>query len=344
MHHRHASPSLVLAPDATAPRAATSPAAPPQRPVIVAAAAPAPPPVRPGIGVTIYGDLPRDIDRARDVIRACDLVTLHTAADPTDTRNAALVRQINPDARVWLAIPANYLVRLATEKGIEAAAHEAERVARAALDMGAEVLEFNGEGQSDGKKPGDWIPENSAEAVRLARLAVALLEAARAVLGSRCALAWTSHDMPGFRLPWGEILSRVDIHAPQHYPAMEGRLATQRDLERRIATSQGRWEALAERGEVPASVVPHGAAWTPYLQAWGHTLGATVWGLCEAPVARLWAFPGSWDPRALTALRVARAIRAAAGYGPEAVETWQCARGLTVDGSVGPLTLASAGV
>lgn len=341
MHHRHAPTSLALTADTATARVATSPAAPPQRPVVVATAAPAPPPVRPGIGVTIYGDLPRDIDRARDAIHECDLVTLHTAADPSDTRNAALVRQINPAARVWLAIPANYLVRVANEKGIEAAAHEAERVARTALDMGAEVLEFNGEGQSDGKKPGDWIPENPAEAVRLARLAVALLEAARAVLGSRCALAWTSHDRPGFRLPWGEILSRVDLHAPQHYPAMEGRLATQRDLERRIATSQGRWEALAERGDVPASVVPHGAAWTPYLQAWGHTTGATVWGLCEAPLARLWAFPGSWDPRAITALRAARAIREAVGYGPEAIETWQRAHGLAVDGSVGPATLSS---
>jgi hypothetical protein len=296
--------------------------------------------VKPGVGVTFYGELPRDLDAHRDVIRVCDHVTLHTAADPFDVASAALVRQINPAARVWLAIPGNYLSRMDLSRGREATVAEARRCARIALAMGAELFEVNGEGASDGARPGDWTsaPGDEREARRLGSLAVEVLEAARAELGDRCALGWTSHDMPGFRLPWAEILSRVDLHSPQHYPAQVGRVASQRELEARIAKSEGRWETFAERSSVPVEAIPYGARWSPYLQGWGHQLGALVWGLCEAPIARLWACPGSWSPEAVEALTLARRLRAAVG---PSVERWQMAHGLVADGVVGPATLAS---
>lgn len=296
--------------------------------------------VRPGVGATFFGSLPRDLDAHRDVIRASDVVTLHTSADPSDVQSAALVRQVNPDARVWLAIPGNYLSRMDLSRGREATVAEARRCARVALACGAEVFEINGEGASDGLTAGDWTsaPTDDREARRLGSLAVEVLEAARAELGARCALGWTSHDMPGFRLPWSEILSRVDLHSPQHYPAMEGATVTQRDLERRIAKSDGRWEALVDRHEVPADAVPYGTRWSPYLQGWGHDLGALVWGLCEAATVRLWACPGSWSPVAVEALTLARRLRAAVG---PSVEAWQRAHGLAPDGVVGPATLAS---
>lgn len=301
------------------------------------------PVIRPGIGATFFGSLLRDLDAHREVIRASQIVTLHTAADDSDTRAAALVRQINPSARVWLGLPANYLSRLDLSRGREAVAVEVQRVARVALAMGAELVEINGEGASDGTVAGDWTsaPTDDREARRLGSLAVVILETLRAELGARAAIGWTSHDMPGFRLPWAEILSRVDLHSPQHYPAQAGRMVAQRELERRIAASSGRWEALADRSEVPADAVPYGTRWSPYLQGWGHTVGALVWGLCEAPVVRLWACPGSWSPEALTALQLAGQIRAAVGT---SVEAWQRAHGLKPDGVVGPATLASLGL
>jgi len=294
----------------------------------------------PGVGVTFYGELPRDLDAHRDVIRACDHVTLHTRADPFDVASAALVRQINSNARVWLAIPGNYLSRMDLSRGREATVAEARRCARIALACGAELFEVNGEGASDGTVAGDWTsaPGDEREARRLGSLAVEVLEAARSELGSRCALGWTSHDMPGFRLPWAEILARVDLHSPQHYPAQPGRLVAQRELEARIAKSLGRWETFAERSSVPVEAIPYGARWSPYLQGWGHQLGALVWGLCEAPVARLWACPGSWSTEAVEALTLARRLRAEVG---PSVERWQMAHGLVADGVVGPATLAS---
>jgi len=295
-------------------------------------------PLRPGVGATFYGSLLRDLDAHREVIRASQIVTLHTAADDSDTRAAALVRQINPGARVWLGLPANYLSRLDLARGREVVAAEVRRVARVALAMGAEFVEINGEGASDGATPGDWTsaPTDDREARRLGSLAVVVIETLRAELGTRAAIGWTSHDMPGFRLPWGEILTRVDLHAPQHYAAQAGRTVAQRELERRIAASSGRWEALADRDAVPADAIPYGMRWSPYLQGWGHTVGALVWGLCEAPVVRLWACPGSWSPEALTALQLAGRIRAEVGT---SVEAWQRAHGLAPDGVVGPETL-----
>lgn len=297
----------------------------------------------PGIGATFYGSLPRDLDSplGRDVIRACDHVTLHTAADASDVQSAALVRRLGC-ARVWLAIPANYLSRLDLSRGRVAALDEIRRVALVARDMGAELLELNGEGASDGAVVGDWTsaPRDEQERRRLDELAVELCNAIRATVPT-LAIGWTSHDgVRSFAIPRAH-LPLIDLHAPQHYPAQAGRTVTQRELAARIAWSRGQWEALVAEGRAPAAVAPYGTAWSPYLQGHGHAVGALVWGLCEAPTARLWACPGSWSPEAVEALRLARALRSSGGYGPDAVERWQRAHGLDADGSVGPRTLAA---
>ena len=304
--------------------------------------------VIPGVGATIYtGGSSSDLrpflarEETRALVRVCDHVTLHTAADATDPRSAALVRVINPTARVWLALPANYLSRLDLQKGRAAALEEVRRIAKVAADGGFEVLEFNGEGSSDGKTVGDWTspPGDAAEAARLETLGCELMEEARLIFGG--ALAWTSHDgVRSFKIPRG-LLRLVDLHAPQHYPAMPGRLATQRELERRISWSRGQWEALAEDGRVDPTAVPGKAKWSPYFQGHGHEVGAMVYGLSLAATARLWAYPGSWDPPALQALRLARTLRAEVGFGADAIEGWQQAQRLQVDGVCGPATLRS---
>jgi len=297
----------------------------------------------PGVGCTFFGSLPRDLDtpQGREVIRACDVVTLHTAADSTDVTSAALVRRLGC-SRVWLGVPANYLSRLDLSRGRVAALDEIRRVALVARDMGAELLELNGEGSSDGAVVGDWTsaPTDTAEARRLDSLAVDLVATIRATV-SALAIGWTSHDgARSFRVPRAH-LGLIDLHAPQHYPAQAGRTVSQRELAARIAWSRGQWEALVAEGRAPAATAPYGAAWSAYLQGHGHAVGAIVWGLCEAPTARLWACPGSWSPEAVEALRLARALRSTGGYGPDAVERWQAAHGLGADGVVGPQTLAA---
>ena len=296
-----------------------------------------------GIGATFYGSLPRDLDSptGREVIRACDHVTLHTAADASDVQSAALVRRLGC-ARVWLAIPANYLSRLDLSRGRVAALDEIRRVATVARDMGAELLELNGEGASDGAVVGDWTsaPRDEQERRRLDELAVELCYAIRATVRG-LAIGWTSHDgVRSFAIPRAH-LPLIDLHSPQHYPAQAGRMVSQRELAARVAWSRGQWESLVAEGRAPAAVAPYGGAWSPYLQGHGHSVGALVWGLCEAPTARLWACPGSWSPEAVEALRLASALRSTGGYGPDAVERWQAVHGLDADGAVGPRTLAA---
>lgn len=298
--------------------------------------------IAPGIGATFYGNLPRDLDtpEGREVIRACDLVCLHTAADSTDVTSAALVRALGCP-RVWLAIPANYLSRMDAERGRVAAIAEATRVAKVARDAGVELLELNGEGASDGARVGDWTsaPRDAAEADRLGSLARELVGAIRAVYPG--AVGWTSHDgTRSFRVPRSH-LALVDLHSPQHYPAQSGVIVDQRALEHRVAWSEGQWDALAASGGCPADVAPYGGAWSPYYQGHGHSVAALVWGLVQAPTARLWACPSSWSPEAVQALTLARRLRAAVGTGHDAVARWQTAHGLVADGVIGPQTLRS---
>lgn len=299
--------------------------------------------IKPGIGATFYGKLPVILNQ--DVVESCDIVCLHTAADKTDVQTAEAVRQMNPEARVWLGIPANYLSRMDLFQSRKRVLEECDRVASIALDAGVEVLELNGEGSSDGKVVGDWIGPmgDAAEAARLEELGKAVTERLKSKLQGKVAIGWTSHDGTGFRIP-RKLLQGVDLHSPQHYPAYENHVVTQRELDRRIQWSKGQWDHLAARGIVDGSVCPYGSRWSPYLQGWGHSIGALVWGLCEAPTARLWACPGSWSPNALPALRAARKIREKYGYGPNAIELFQKDVRLSADGIVGPMTLAALGL
>lgn len=303
-------------------------------------------PLKPGIGASFYGELARDLPRqaSREVIDLCQIVCLHTQADHTDKIHADFVRAVNPVARVWLAIPANYLSRLDLSRGRAAVLTECDRVADIATAMSAELLEPNGEGQSGGRKPGDWTapPDDPTEIARLESLGEEVferLETRLASNGAKTRLGWTSHDdTRSFLVPRG-LLRRVALHSQQHYPADKNLTVTQRIIERRVAWSQGRWEALAEQGIVEPEVCPRGARWGGYYQGHGHTVGALVWALSESPVARLWACPGSWSPEAVEALRLARKLRGRVGTGDDAVEKFQRAEGLDGDGAVGPKTL-----
>lgn len=294
--------------------------------------------IKPGVGVTFFGKLPAILNP--DIVAECDIVCLHTALDASDPKTVEQVRKINPGAQVWIGFPANYLSRMDLFQNRKKVLAECDRIAEVALDCGIELLEPNGEGSSDGKIVGDWVGPvgDAAEAARLEELGKAVMDRLKEKLQGKVALGWTSHDGTGFRIP-RNLLQRVDLHAPQHYPAYAQHTVTQRELDRRFQWSRGQWDHLAARGIVDPSVCPYGAKHSPYLQGWGHSVGALVWGLCEAPTARMWACPGSWSPEALTALKLARKLRAKHGYGPNAVERFQAAVGLEADGIVGKLTL-----
>jgi hypothetical protein len=237
----------------------------------------------------------------------------------------------------------------------ERAVAEMRLAARIALRMRAEALELNGEGASDPDAVTDWTG-SGAELVRLSALVEALAAVIREEAPSLI-VVWTSHDRPSFALPWPAVLRLVDYHAPQHYPSEKGRVVKLQEMIERVAGSKGRWEPRVEAGSVPAAMIPGGERCTMYAQGWGMSLGATCWALDHNDVARLWAFPNSWDeetpkvetaqgPQAVAhvALRVMRAVTDLVGPAAGAVARYQASVGLDPDGVVGRATLAALGI
>lgn len=297
-------------------------------------------PLAPGLALTCYAGGPASnilqaVKLSATAIALADIVTLHTTPDRSDLAAVAEVRRINPRARVWFGAPFNPVVRLQKPRALEAVA----AWAKLCVEAGAELLELNGEGNETA--PGDWVGNTDAERAQLAALMTELLQSMRAAAPS-LPLGFTSHDMPrSFRAPWSEVLREpLALHRPQHYPAEAGRRVGLQELQDRIARSRKQWDALVAAGKCGAPFTPYGAAWSPYLQGHGHDLVATTWAMDQAPIASLWASPGSWDEGGTDALRAMRVIRDDAGSAPGAIARWQVRHGLDPVGTIGPRSRA----
>ena len=295
----------------------------------------------PGLAVTWY-ELARDVPY--EVLDAADIVVMHTTPDRTDVDKARTLRALGK--RVWMAAPGNPLAdRLKSSRFVLDTLRAWADVIRAA---DVEVFEINAEGPSGPRSTVHWKPVDASDRVRLRERAKLILAELSAALPG-VALSFTSHDYgEGHALTWDAWLgpqSPVTLHRPQHYPADKalGEIRW-RTLAGRIDTSRAQWGRLARRGIVRPELVPGGAGWSPYLQGWGHTVGATCWGLDQAPLAGLWACPSSWDANGTTALRAMRAIRDEVGHAPGAVARWQRAHDLEADGIVGAATLRAMGL
>ena len=115
----------------------------------------------PGLFITVGDCAPvqRDLAAALPILRAVrpDGVILHTYPGPEDRATVAAIRDAVPDVRVWVQPPANELVGLR-----EGAALERVRGwVRHALELGAELMSFNGEGAGAPGRPG-WKPSRRA--------------------------------------------------------------------------------------------------------------------------------------------------------------------------------------
>lgn len=298
----------------------------------------------PGLALTCYAGGPATnilsaVKLSAEAVRLADIVTLHTTPDRSDLAAVAEVRRLNPKARVWFGAPFNPVVRLQKPRALETVA----AWAKLAVEAGAEMLELNGEGNTT--SPGDWVGNDPAERVRLATLMTELLQVMRAAAPS-LPLGFTSHDMPrSFLVPWSEVLREpLALHRPQHYPAEAGRRVGLQELQDRIARSRKQWDALVAAGKMDAPFTPYGAGWSPYLQGHGHDLVATVWAMDQAPIASLWASPGSWDDVGTASLRVMRQLRDEVGHAPGAIARWQTAHGLDPVGTIGPKSRALLGL
>lgn len=268
--------------------------------------------------------------------------------DPVSGDELPLTQLVtNLGLRLWSAWGANPLVRTARTSGVDAAARRAEAWSRAAWQLGAEVVEPNGERSGHGNSL-DWVTDAPGDAELLPELARAVLAAVRCGAPGRL-VSWTSHDHPRWHaLPWGAILGvgGVDLHAPQLYAAdtRDDAPETFRDARARVASASKQWAPLVAAGTVRPDLGPGGSGWTAYGQMHGLTAGAVASVLDGSTISRGWAIPSRSDAEGLRGVRALLRARAATGRAAGAIARWQAAHGLVADGDAGPLTLAALGV
>ncbi|MDB4930993.1 MAG: hypothetical protein JWM10_3477, partial [Myxococcaceae bacterium] len=185
----------------------------------------------------------------------------------------------------------------------------------------------------------------AARAVLGAHVAAILAAAADQARG-RVLLAWSSHDCPDWhRLPWAALLgagSPVALHLPQVYPVPPRGRASRAGALSRYAT------AAAQQAEAPHGIRPDlrlgGEACAPITQAHDLTTAAACAVLDKGQLSGAWTLPDRCDPEGLLALRVDAALRRAVGDAPNRCARFQAARGLHVDGEVGPAVLRALGL
>lgn len=313
-----------------------------------------PPPLAPAVVVTVYpsGSMASTARDSRPILerlmRAAapgDLaVCVH---DPITGDELALTGMVAAlGLRLWVAWGANPHVRTARAKGPAAALEVCARWSRAAHQLGAEVLELNGE-RSDNPNT-DWVIDAPGDAALLPALAASLIDTVRASApGAR--VSWTSHDHPRWhRLPWGSILGAggVDLHAPQLYAADTRSAAPEghRAAAARIASATAQWTALVDVGEVRPDLGPGGAGWTAYGQVHSLTTAGAALILDSSDTSRAWALPTRSDDAGVRALEVLLTARRLHGRAAGAIRRAQAAHGLVVDGVAGPLTCAALGL
>lgn len=162
------------------------------------------PPLPPAVVVTVYpsGGMKAMAAQSRPMLERLvavaapgDLaVCVHDPINGDERALTDLVRALG--LRLWVAWGANPHVRTARAKGPQAALDVCARWSRAAADLGAEVLELNGERVGSGN-PDDWVIDAPGDAALLPGLATNLIDTVRASApGVR--VSWTSHDAPAW--------------------------------------------------------------------------------------------------------------------------------------------------
>ena len=306
--------------------------------------------VAPGLIVTV-GDcdpVQHDLAAALPLLRAIrpDGVMLHTNPGVEDVPTVGAIRSALPGVRLWIQAPANVLAGLSEAKAVD----RVRGWARAAVDLGAEVFSFNGEGASHPGGVG-WKPGQPLDATALATRAKVLLAAASDEARGRLALAWSSHDrILSHALPWAAIFgagSPVSLSLPQVYANPEtGADAGLGGARARYDGTAAQHTRAVGRGLIRADFAPSGPGFVLYAQSHHHRVAAACYLHDRAALSASWTIRRDGalcDANGLLALRADAEMRRRVGHAPGRIARFQASAGLDADGIVGPATLAALG-
>lgn len=293
--------------------------------------------IAPGLIVTVGDSAPveRDLPRALPQLRRIgpDVVMPHMVPDDRCPAVAAALRHALPGVRLWLQAPANLLAGDTTD----ACEKRVRAWVRAAVDVGAEVLSFNGEGSSGGDPPRPgWKRGTPFRTDReIALRARMVLAAAHDEGRERIALAWSTHDRLASHakdgLPVGTWFgpdSPVVLNLSQEYPATPGRVIRRPEAESRHAGTARDTQGLAAKGVIRPELASDGAGYVVYAQAHGHSLAAECWFLDQGELSASWTLPDTCDATGLLALEVSADLRREAGHAPGRINRYRAAHGL----------------
>ena len=307
--------------------------------------------IAPGLFITVGDCAPvqRDLAAALTILAQVrpDGVILHTYPGAEDRAAVEMIRREHPSARLWVQPPANELAGLSEQRAVD----RVRGWVRAAVDLGAELLSFNGEGASRAGAPG-WKPNQPLGVLALQRRTEVVLDAARDEAAGRLALGWSSHDRVGSHaLPWRAIYgdgSPVAVSLPQVYADPgDGSRASVSGARARLEGTARQWAAMVSARAIRADVAPGGPGWCLYAQSHHHEPEALAWLLDQSALAATWTIRADGalcDAAGVTALRVDAELRRRVGHAAGRIARFQASAGLKPDGIAGRATRAALGV
>lgn len=301
-----------------------------------------------GIALGLHRSLPL-LARARPAT-----VMLHSGPDDLALHGPKACNDLRaalPGVEIWLAIGCDFRLRQQRNAGRydgRAVVSHLATIGDTAKTCGATVAMLDPEGE--------WKPFTAKDrrvADRTARDTLA--EIHRRAPG--LTLAFTSYDHPtlhsGFN--WSGWLQGTPItlaFAQVYAAAEEGQLSPRGALERRETRALASWKEAVSKGWIEPDIAPDDPAldppddldWYPYLQLHGVPAVDTV----REGVAHLmgagWALTERMDEEGERALLAICELRRLGYWGRDAVQRFQSAMGLKVDGIAGPKTMAALGI
>lgn len=265
-----------------------------------------------------------------------DIVQLHTWPASGTKAIVDKVKSILPTARIWFGIGSDPFAKevVKDRTKLDAQVRKAVGLSKLASELGAEMIVWNAEAA--------WKQTDPALKALVADLAKKIQEGTEA-LGT-IKQGHTAYDVPTYHSAycwsaWNGAESKIALALPQVYAAPEKGVAGPGAMNARARMHENGWEQAVRKGWIRGTLQK-----VPYLQCHHIPAEQLIQYAAAQKTVCFWAVPMRMDSAGEKAMKAVAKIRDAGFEGENAVKLWQESKGLSVDGAVGPNTMASFGL